>query len=58
MKLKKKRKKNGEAQKQKYLPGIASGEIVTSFCLTEAEAGSDSAAVQTTSRLEGDHYVM
>ena len=47
-----------EAQKQKYLPGIASGEIVTSFCLTEAEAGSDSAAVQTTARLEGDHYVM
>ena len=47
-----------EAQKQKYLPGIASGEIVTSFCLTEAEAGSDSAAVQTSARLEGDHYVM
>jgi acyl-CoA dehydrogenase len=34
-----------EAQKQKYLPGIASGDIITSFALTEPEAGSDSAAV-------------
>ena len=45
-------------QKAKYLPGIASGEIVTSFALTEPEAGSDSAAVQTRARLEGDHYVL
>ena len=36
-----------DAQKQKYLPGIASGEIITSFALTEPEAGSDSANVQT-----------
>ena len=36
-----------DAQKQKYLPGIASGEIITSFALTEPEAGSDSASVQT-----------
>lgn len=47
-----------QAQKQKYLPGIASGEIVTSFCLTEAEAGSDSAAVQTSARRDGDYYVL
>jgi acyl-CoA dehydrogenase len=47
-----------EAQKQKYLPGIASGEIVTSFALTEPEAGSDSASVQTRARLEGDYYVL
>ena len=46
------------AQKAKWLPGIASGEIVTSFALTEPEAGSDSASVQTTARLEGDHYVL
>jgi acyl-CoA dehydrogenase len=46
------------AQKAKYLPGIASGDIITSFCLTEAEAGSDSAAVQTTAIRDGDHYVM
>ncbi|HYD71910.1 MAG TPA: acyl-CoA dehydrogenase family protein [Candidatus Binatia bacterium] len=47
-----------EAQKQKYLPGIASGEIVTSFALTEPEAGSDSAAVRTRAELNGDHYVI
>ena len=34
-------------QKAKWLPGIASGEIVTSFALTEPEAGSDSASVRT-----------
>jgi acyl-CoA dehydrogenase len=47
-----------EAQKQKYLPGIATGEIVTSFALTEPEAGSDSANVQTRAILDGDHYVL
>lgn len=47
-----------EDQKQKYLPGIASGEIITSFALTEPEAGSDSAAVQTRAILDGDHYVV
>jgi acyl-CoA dehydrogenase len=47
-----------EAQKQKYLPGIASGEIITSFALTEPEAGSDSAAVQTRAVRDGDHYVL
>jgi len=47
-----------EAQKQKYLPGVASGEIVTSFALTEPEAGSDSANVQTRAARDGDHYVL
>jgi acyl-CoA dehydrogenase len=47
-----------DEQKQKWLPGIASGEFVTSFALTEPEAGSDSASVQTTARLDGDHYVL
>jgi len=47
-----------EAQKAKWLPGIASGETITSFALTEAEAGSDSAAVQTRARREGDYYVV
>jgi acyl-CoA dehydrogenase len=45
-------------QKQRYLPGIASGEIITSFALTEPEAGSDSAAVQTKATLDGDAYVL
>ena len=45
-------------QKAKWLPGIAAGEIITSFALTEPEAGSDSAAVQTRARRDGDHYVL
>ena len=47
-----------DEQKQKYLPGIASGEIITSFALTEPEAGSDSANVQTRATKDGDHYVL
>jgi acyl-CoA dehydrogenase len=47
-----------EDQKQKYLPGIASGEIITSFALTEPEAGSDSANVQTRAIRDGDVYVL
>lgn len=47
-----------DEQKQKWLPKIASGEIITSFALTEPEAGSDSAAVRTKARREGDHYVL
>jgi acyl-CoA dehydrogenase len=47
-----------EAQKQAWLPQIASGEIVTSFALTEPEAGSDSAAVRTRAVRDGDHYVL
>ena len=47
-----------DEQKAKYLPGIASGEIITSFALTEPEAGSDSANVQTKATLDGDAYVL
>jgi acyl-CoA dehydrogenase len=47
-----------DAQKAKWLPGIASGETITSFALTEPEAGSDSAAVQTRARRDGDVYVL
>ncbi|MGQ3017314.1 acyl-CoA dehydrogenase family protein [Phenylobacterium sp.] len=47
-----------DEQKAKYLPGIASGEIITSFALTEPEAGSDSASVQTRATKDGDVYVL
>jgi acyl-CoA dehydrogenase len=47
-----------DAQKRKYLPGVASGQIVTSFALTEAEAGSDSGSVRTKAERDGDHYVL
>jgi acyl-CoA dehydrogenase len=45
-----------EEQKAEWLPRIASGEIVTSFALTEPGAGSDSAAVQTRAVRDGDVY--
>jgi acyl-CoA dehydrogenase len=45
-------------QKAKWLPGIASGEFITSFALTEPEAGSDSANVQTRAVRDGDFYVL
>jgi acyl-CoA dehydrogenase len=46
------------AQKARWLPAIASGEIITSFALTEPEAGSDSAAVMTRAIRDGDAYVL
>jgi len=45
-----------EAQKREWLPLLASGEAVSSFALTEPEAGSDAASLRTTASLEGDHY--
>jgi len=47
-----------EEQKQKYLPLYASGEVIGSFCLTEPDVGSDSAAVKTTAVRDGDHYIL
>ncbi|PWR20763.1 acyl-CoA dehydrogenase family protein [Zavarzinia compransoris] len=46
------------AQKEKYLPHLASGALTSSFCLTEPEAGSDAASLRTTARRDGDHYVL
>ncbi|MDP4181503.1 MAG: acyl-CoA dehydrogenase family protein [Bacillota bacterium] len=47
-----------EEQKAKYLPDIASGKKLAAFGLTEANAGSDAAGVQTTAQLDGDEYVL
>ncbi|UCD34667.1 MAG: acyl-CoA dehydrogenase family protein [Nitrospiraceae bacterium] len=47
-----------DEQKRKYLPGIASGEKLVAFGLTEANAGSDASGVQTTAKLEGSEYVL
>lgn len=44
------------AQKQKYLKRLATGEILGSFCLTEAAAGSDAAGIQATAVRRGNHY--
>ena len=47
-----------EAQKQKYLPDLASGKKIAAFALTEAEAGSDAGNMQTTACREGDYYIL
>lgn len=45
-------------QKKKYLPKIATGEYLCAFGLTEAQAGSDAANIQTTARKNGDYYIL
>jgi len=51
--------RNGtEAQKRKYLPKMATGEIRGSLGLTEPNAGSDLQAIRTVAKLDGDHYVV
>ena len=47
-----------EQQKRKYLPKLASGEWIGSFCLSEPEAGSDATSQQTTAIDMGDHYIL
>src|SRR6056300_340651 len=47
-----------EEQKQKYLPRLASGEIIGAFCLSEPEAGSDATSQATTAIDKGDHYLL
>jgi alkylation response protein AidB-like acyl-CoA dehydrogenase len=47
-----------EAQKKKYLRRAATGEILGAFCLTEPQAGSDSAALQTRAERRGDKYIL
>lgn len=45
-------------QKEKYLPEIASGDLIVAFALTEPDAGSDPASLKTRGVLEGDNYVL
>ncbi|MBU2530242.1 MAG: acyl-CoA dehydrogenase family protein [Elusimicrobia bacterium] len=45
-------------QKKKYLPDLGKGKKLASFCITEAEAGSDAGAIKTTARKEGDKYIL
>ncbi|MEM6593702.1 MAG: acyl-CoA dehydrogenase [Pseudomonadota bacterium] len=47
-----------EAQRQKLLPGLASGELVGCFGLTEPDAGSDPAGMKTSAKAKGDGYVL
>ncbi|CAM5439241.1 acyl-CoA dehydrogenase family protein [Streptomyces abikoensis] len=47
-----------EAQKRKWLPGLAAGTVRMAFGITEAEAGSNSHRITTTARREGDGWVL
>ncbi|HYC44223.1 MAG TPA: acyl-CoA dehydrogenase family protein [Burkholderiales bacterium] len=47
-----------DAQKKKYLPRLATGELIGSFALTEPGSGSDAGSLTTSARREGDRYVL
>src|SRR4029079_1624222 len=47
-----------DEQKEQWLPRLASGEWLAAYALTEPGSGSDSAAMRTEARLEGDEYVL
>ena len=47
-----------QAQKSRWLPGVASGDLIASFALSEPEAGSDAAGLKTRAERKGDHYVL
>jgi acyl-CoA dehydrogenase len=47
-----------DEQKRKYLPRLATGEIIASFALTEPDAGSDAASLRTTARRAGNGWVL
>jgi alkylation response protein AidB-like acyl-CoA dehydrogenase len=47
-----------EAQKEKYLKQLATGEKIGAFCLSEPEAGSDATMQRTTAEDKGDHYLL
>jgi acyl-CoA dehydrogenase len=46
------------AQRQAYLPAVTTGDKIAAFALTEPGAGSDAAALATTARRDGDHYLL
>lgn len=47
-----------EEQKQRWLPGLASGELIGAIAMTEPGAGSDLAGVRTTAKQDGDSYIV
>ncbi|WP_332645831.1 acyl-CoA dehydrogenase family protein [Lysinibacillus sp. 54212] len=47
-----------EEQKQRWLPGCVTGEIITAIAMTEPGAGSDLAGIVTTAVRDGDHYIV
>ncbi|HZR09569.1 MAG TPA: acyl-CoA dehydrogenase family protein [Myxococcales bacterium] len=47
-----------EQQKKRYLPRLATGEMIAAFCLTEPGSGSDAFSIKTSARRDGDFYVL
>jgi alkylation response protein AidB-like acyl-CoA dehydrogenase len=47
-----------ERQRHDWLPGLLAGDLLGAYCLSEAQAGSDPAAMRTTARRDGDGYVL
>jgi alkylation response protein AidB-like acyl-CoA dehydrogenase len=47
-----------EAQKERWMPGLISGELITSIAMSEPGAGSDLANISTTAIKDGDHYIL
>ncbi|GAA2796953.1 long-chain specific acyl-CoA dehydrogenase [Kitasatospora paracochleata] len=47
-----------EEQKQRWLPGFCSGELITAIAMTEPDAGSDLQGIRTTATDQGDHYLL
>ncbi|MDP1916558.1 MAG: acyl-CoA dehydrogenase family protein, partial [Myxococcales bacterium] len=47
-----------DEQKAKYMPKLATGEMIAAFCLTEPGAGSDAASIKTTAVKDGDDWVL
>ena len=47
-----------DEQKERWLPGIAAGELILAIAMTEPAAGSDLAGVRTTAICDGDHYIL
>ena len=45
-------------QKQRWLPGMCSGELITAIAMTEPDTGSDLAAIRTTAERRGDYYIL
>jgi alkylation response protein AidB-like acyl-CoA dehydrogenase len=48
----------GDELRRRYLPKLTTMELIASYCLTEPGSGSDAAALATTARKDGDHYVL
>lgn len=51
-------KYGNKQQKEKYIPGLATGKLIGAHAMTEQEAGSDSFHIETTAQKDGDIYIL